>query len=53
MSDKKSPFLPTSQKEMAALEWQNVDIILFSGDAYIDHPAFGTAVIARVLERGI
>lgn len=51
MSDKKSPFLPTSQKEMAALGWQNVDIILFSGDAYIDHPAFGTAVIARVLER--
>ncbi len=44
-------FLPTSQKEMAALGWQNVDIILFSGDAYIDHPAFGTAVIARVLER--
>ena len=48
---KNSTFLPTSQKEMAALGWQNVDIILFSGDAYIDHPAFGTAVIARVLER--
>ncbi len=44
-------FLPTSKKEMEALGWQNVDIILFSGDAYIDHPAFGTAVIARVLER--
>ncbi len=44
-------FLPTSKKEMDALGWQNVDIILFSGDAYIDHPAFGTAVIARVLER--
>ena len=50
MSKEKSKFLPTSQKEMAALGWQNVDIVLFSGDAYIDHPAFGTAVIARVLE---
>lgn len=47
---KSSTFLPTSQKEMAALGWQNVDIVLFTGDAYIDHPAFGTAVIARVLE---
>lgn len=48
---KNTQFLPTSQKEMEALGWQNVDVILFSGDAYIDHPAFGTAVIARVLER--
>ena len=43
-------FFPSSRKEMEALGWENVDIILFSGDAYIDHPAFGTAVIARVLE---
>lgn len=51
MAREQSRFLPTSQKEMAALGWQNVDIVLFTGDAYIDHPAFGTAVIARVLER--
>ena len=50
MAREQSKFLPTSQKEMAALGWQNVDIVLFTGDAYIDHPAFGTAVIARVLE---
>ena len=51
MAREQSKFLPTSQKEMAALGWQNVDIVLFTGDAYIDHPAFGTAVIARVLEQ--
>ena len=51
MAREKSRFLPTSIKEMQALGWQNVDIILFTGDAYIDHPAFGTAVIARVLEQ--
>lgn len=45
-----SPFLPTSRKEMDALGWDSVDIILFSGDAYVDHPSFGVAVIARVLE---
>ncbi|MEG0519033.1 MAG: YgiQ family radical SAM protein [Bacteroidales bacterium] len=44
-------FLPTSKKEMEALGWDYVDIILFTGDAYIDHPSFGTAVISRVLER--
>jgi radical SAM superfamily enzyme YgiQ (UPF0313 family) len=43
-------FLPTSKKEMDALGWEQADVILFSGDAYIDHPSFGTAVIARVLE---
>ncbi|MDR0560817.1 MAG: YgiQ family radical SAM protein [Prevotellaceae bacterium] len=43
-------FLPTSKKEMQYLGWDQADVILFSGDAYIDHPAFGTAVIARVLE---
>lgn len=41
---------PTSKKEIEALGWDAPDIILFSGDAFIDHPAFGTAVIARVLE---
>ncbi|MDR1582204.1 MAG: YgiQ family radical SAM protein [Prevotellaceae bacterium] len=45
-----SGHLPTSKKEMEYLAWDQADIIFFSGDAYIDHPAFGTAVIARVLE---
>ncbi|MDR2585022.1 MAG: YgiQ family radical SAM protein [Prevotellaceae bacterium] len=45
-----SAFLPTSRKEMESLGWDNVDIILFSGDAYVDHPSFGIAVIGRVLE---
>jgi len=43
-------FLPTSRKELDARGWSNVDIILFSGDAYVDHPSFGVAVIGRVLE---
>ncbi|NLA24284.1 MAG: YgiQ family radical SAM protein, partial [Bacteroidales bacterium] len=43
-------FLPTSQKEIKALAWDYIDVILFSGDAYVDHPAFGIAVIARVLQ---
>jgi uncharacterized radical SAM protein YgiQ len=45
-----SGHLPTSRKEMEYLGWNQADVIFFSGDAYIDHPAFGTAVIARVLE---
>lgn len=45
-----SRFIPTSKKEMDALGWDYVDVIIFTGDAYIDHPSFGTAVIARVLE---
>jgi uncharacterized radical SAM protein YgiQ len=43
-------WFPTSQKEMIALGWQQPDVVLFSGDAYIDHPSFGAAVIARWLE---
>jgi uncharacterized radical SAM protein YgiQ len=43
-------FLPTSVNEMKALGWEQADVILFTGDAYVDHPAFGVAVIARVLE---
>ncbi|MCL2073631.1 MAG: YgiQ family radical SAM protein [Marinilabiliaceae bacterium] len=43
-------WLPTSAKEINNLGWDNPDVIIFSGDAYIDHPAFGTAIIARVLE---
>jgi len=42
--------LPTSKKELDKLGYANVDIILFSGDAYVDHPSFGPAVIGRVLE---
>ena len=45
-----SAFLPTSKKEMDALGWTQADIILFTGDAYIDHPSFGAAVVGRVLE---
>ncbi|MCK9254236.1 MAG: YgiQ family radical SAM protein [Bacteroidales bacterium] len=41
---------PSSKKEMQELGWETADIILVSGDAFIDHPSFGTAVIARVLE---
>lgn len=43
-------FLPTSVKEIKALGWEQPDIIIFTGDAYVDHPAFGAAVIGRVLE---
>jgi len=43
-------FLPTSAKEMKQLGWSQADIIIFSGDAYIDHPAFAAAVIGRVLQ---
>lgn len=43
-------FLPTTKKEMNLRGWDYVDVILFSGDAYIDHPSFGTAVIGRLLE---
>ena len=46
----KASFLPTSRKELDTLGFQNVDIILFTGDAYVDHPSFGPAVIGRVLE---
>lgn len=44
-------WLPTSVKEMKARGWDYVDVVLFSGDAYVDHPSFGAAVIGRVLER--
>lgn len=45
-----SNWLPTSAKEVKALGWESIDVILFSGDAYVDHPSFGTAVIGRVIE---
>lgn len=46
----KGRFIPTTKKEIDALGWDYVDVIIFTGDAYVDHPSFGTAVIARVLE---
>ncbi|HEX3006810.1 MAG TPA: YgiQ family radical SAM protein, partial [Bacteroidales bacterium] len=44
-------WLPTSVKEMQALGWTYADVILISGDAYVDHPSFGIAVLARLLEK--
>lgn len=43
-------FLPTTKKESDARNWYDLDVILFTGDAYIDHPSYGIAIIARVLE---
>ena len=45
-----APFLPTSRAEMDALGWDSCDVVVVSGDAYVDHPSFGMAVIGRVLE---
>mgnify|MGYP000417329403 CR=1 FL=1 len=45
-----APFLPTSREEMTQLGWDSCDIIIVSGDAYVDHPSFGMAVIGRTLE---
>lgn len=47
---KLSSWLPTTNKEVKIRGWQELDVILFSGDAYVDHPTFGTAVIGRLLE---
>ena len=44
-------FLPITKKELDYLGWDYVDVILVSGDAYVDHPSFAAAVIGRVLER--
>lgn len=43
-------WLPTTKKEMELRGWDTLDVILFSGDAYVDHPSFGAAVIGRTLE---
>src|SRR5690606_11432250 len=45
-----APFLPMSRAEMDALGWDSCDIIIVCGDAYVDHPSFGMAVIGRLLE---
>ncbi len=50
MKHQLTDWLPTSMKEMKLHQWDEVDIVLFTGDAYIDHPSFGAAVIGRVLE---
>ncbi len=43
-------WLPTTKKEVELRKWEELDVIIFSGDAYIDHPSFGAAVIGRILE---
>jgi uncharacterized radical SAM protein YgiQ len=46
-----APFLPMSRAEMDTLGWDSCDIIIVTGDAYVDHPSFGMAIIGRLLER--
>ena len=43
-------WLPTTKKEVELRKWEQLDVIIFSGDAYVDHPSFGMAVIGRLLE---
>ncbi|MGQ1783686.1 YgiQ family radical SAM protein [Saccharicrinis sp. GN24d3] len=50
MQYKISDWLPTTAKEVKERGWDELDVILFSGDAYIDHPAFGAAVVGRIIE---
>ena len=45
-----APFLPMSRAEMEALGWDSCDIIIVTGDAYVDHPSFGMAIVGRLLE---
>jgi uncharacterized radical SAM protein YgiQ len=45
-----APFLPTTRAEMSALGWTCCDVIIVTGDAYVDHPSFGMAIVGRVLE---
>ncbi len=45
-----APFLPTTPEEVRALGWSELDVLLVTGDAYVDHPSFGAAVIGRALE---
>ena len=48
--DRSVPFLPMSRKEMDQLGWDSCDIILVTGDAYVDHPSFAMAILGRFLE---
>ncbi|MDH3999330.1 MAG: YgiQ family radical SAM protein, partial [Desulfuromonadales bacterium] len=50
MSVNRDIFIPTCQEEMAQRGWSELDVLFISGDAYIDHPAFGTPLLARLLE---
>ena len=43
-------WLPTTAKEVKERGWDELDVVLFTGDAYVDHPSFGTAVISRIIE---
>src|SRR5512138_3608486 len=43
-------FLPTTREEVSGRGWGELDVVIVTGDAYVDHPAFGAAVIGRVLE---
>jgi uncharacterized radical SAM protein YgiQ len=45
-----APFLPTTAEEMDALGWDSCDIVIVTGDAYVDHPSFGMAIVGRLLE---
>jgi len=45
-----APFLPMSREEMQALRWDACDVVIISGDAYVDHPSFGAAIVGRLLE---
>ena len=45
-----APFLPMTRAEMEALGWDELDILLITGDCYVDHPSFGVAIIGRLLE---
>jgi uncharacterized radical SAM protein YgiQ len=45
-----APLLPTSRAEMDALGWESCDVVLVTGDAYVDHPSFGMALVGRLLE---
>lgn len=50
MDYKLTDFLPTTKKECELRGWDELDVILFSGDAYVDHPSFGPAILGRMLE---
>src|SRR3990172_399105 len=49
-TDGAAPFLPMSRGEMDTLGWDVCDVVLVTGDAYVDHPSFGMALIGRLLE---
>jgi uncharacterized radical SAM protein YgiQ len=49
-NDRQREWLPTSVKEVQSIGWEELDVILFTGDAYVDHPSFGASVIGRIVE---